>query len=104
LNLLTRDRAPEELLHYCNEHGVKIVAYQPLQNVVFFKGLAHPEIEEIAKKYGVSIQQIGLNWLVKHKGVLTIPKAINPEHINENLQSLAFEIAVADLLVLDGLA
>jgi diketogulonate reductase-like aldo/keto reductase len=104
MNLLTRVQATQELLDYCKQQCIKVVAYQPLQNPFFFIGLKDPVIEEIAAKYGKSIQQIALNWLIKHQGVIAIPKAIKKEHIDANLQSLDFAISSSDLERLDHLA
>lgn len=37
-----------------------------------------------------------MNWIVKEKGIKTIIKSTNIERINENLESLDFEMESAD--------
>ena len=102
-NLIDRTQAAPELLNFCKKNNIIVVAYRPLQNKLYFDGLNHPLIVEIAQKYNKSVSQIGLNWLVKHKQVIAIPKAVEKKHIDENLASLDFEISTEDLNSLDAL-
>jgi diketogulonate reductase-like aldo/keto reductase len=104
MNILNRGKSPEELVNYCNNNNIKVVAYFPLQNKTFFDGLKHPLLTEVANKYQRSVSQIALNWLVKHKHVIAIPKASNLKHIDENFSSLDFELSRDDYILLDTLA
>lgn len=92
LNLVDRERAPDSLLSFCNQNNIKVVAYQPLRNQVFFEKYDSERLQEIASKYNKTIAQISLNWLVNEKGVLVIPKATQRQHIEENMQSLDFKL------------
>lgn len=104
MNVLNRTRSPEELVSLCKDYGIKVVAYFPLQNKTFFDGLVNPLLTEISSRYKKTITQIAINWLVKHKEVIAIPKASEIEHIDENIASLDFEISAEDLKLLDSLA
>ncbi len=103
LNIIDRKRAPQDLLDYCESQNIAVVSYQPLQNPVYFNGLDNEAIIALAKKYNKTVQQIGLNWLIKHKKTIAIPKATMVEHIDSNFESLNFEISAEDLKFLDSL-
>jgi len=40
-------------------------------------------VAKIAKKYGVSVPQLGIRYVLQ-LGLLPLPKAVNPEHMKEN--------------------
>jgi len=103
MNPLDREKSPEELLEYCEEFNIKVVAYVPLNNPNFFKGLNESRLENIAKKYNKSVQSISLNWLINHKKVLAIPKATTREHIEDNYHSIEYKIEEGDLKAIDNL-
>lgn len=102
LNLVDRERAPESLLSFCKQNNVKVVAYQPLRNQVFFEKYDSEGLRKIANKYNRTVEQIALNWLVNEKGVLVIPKAIQKKHIEDNIKSLEFKLSEEDVKFLDG--
>jgi diketogulonate reductase-like aldo/keto reductase len=102
-NLFDRVKAPQSLLDYCEQQQIKVVAYQPLRNNVFFSGIEHPVIAEIAKAHQKTEAQVALNWLVKVKQTLVIPKAMQKEHIDENLGSLDFTLSPAEIEKLNNL-
>lgn len=76
------------------------VAYQPLRRNRTAK-MNYPILIELAKKYGKSQNQIILNWIIKHKGIKVLCKCTNIVHINENLQSLNFDMEQVDYTRLD---
>ena len=50
----------------------------------------------MAQKYGKTPYQIALNWLLSQPYVITIPKTSKPEHLDENLGALGWELDVQD--------
>ena len=71
----------EDLLPYCQREGITLIAYTPLDE----GSLATNELlQQVGKRYGKTVAQIALNWLICKERVITIPKAINLKHLKEN--------------------
>ena len=58
---------------------------------------------KIVSKYNATPNQVALNWLLKKEGVMALLKSSNRAHINENLDSMAFELSLEDCQVIDSL-
>lgn len=82
----------------CAEHDIVVEAYSPFAHGLIVN---HPELEDIASRYGVSAPQLCIRYLLD-KGAVVPPKATSAEHIRQNAQ-LDFEISDADLATLDSL-
>jgi 2,5-diketo-D-gluconate reductase B len=80
-NVLYKDEVDEVFKDYCQQHGIQIVAYQPVKRQAV---LDNQIIRDIAEAHKVTPAQIALAWLIA-QGALPIPKAINQQHIAENL-------------------
>lgn len=76
------------------------VAYQPLRRNRSAK-MNYSILVELAKKYDKTHNQIILNWIIKHKGIKILCKCTDIPHIDENLQSLDFDMELADYAKLD---
>ncbi len=97
-------REPEkELLPYCQKKGVMLVAYTPLEKGAFLtlKDERGELLDELAKNYGKTRNQVALNWLVYRKNVIAIPKASDPEHLKENADAAGWKLGAADIKKLD---
>ncbi|MBD3238586.1 MAG: aldo/keto reductase [Candidatus Moranbacteria bacterium] len=87
------------LKKFMDEHGMLLTAYSPTaQGEDFGIDL----IQDLAKKYRKTNSQIVLNWILS-KDAVAIPRSKNPEHIEENLKALEFEMQESDLKKIDGL-
>lgn len=86
------DRFVEQgILPTSRELGSHFIAYSPLDKGRTTDGEAAAKLlNVISKHYSRSPAQIALNWLVKHRDVLAIPKSINFEHIRANSTALDF--------------
>jgi diketogulonate reductase-like aldo/keto reductase len=102
-NLIERSVATEQLLRFCREEGIAVVAYRPLERRLLADRLREPLLAELAGKYGKTPAQIALAWLIMQEAVLPIPKASQRGHIDENLGSLQVAIQPEDLVRLDRL-
>lgn len=80
------DRAIEtDVLPYAQEHGITIIAYSPFAHGELFSHItARERVEKIAETYGRSFAQATLNWLIAKDAVITIPKAIQLDHVRED--------------------
>ena len=98
------DRGVEySLLPYCAEQRIALVAYSPFGH----SGFPSPGsrggrvLAAIARQQGRTARQVVLNFLTRHPGVFTIPKASRKEHVRENSQSLDWELSGEDLRAID---
>lgn len=76
------------------------VAYQPLRRNRTAK-MNYPILIELTKKYGKTQNQIILNWMLKHKNLRIICKCTDLKHIDENLDSIKFDMDKSDYIKLD---
>ena len=79
-----------DLLPWCQERGVAVMAYSPLGQAG--KLLRSTALKEVAEKYRVSPAQAALAWCLRQP-VLAIPKAGSVSHVEENagVEELALE-------------
>ena len=82
---------------YCREHNITVISYCPLNRGEHFKNKEISSlISNIANKYGKTISQIFLNWIVSHDGVIAIPFSNNTEHIKQNAEASDFVLDEVD--------
>jgi pyridoxine 4-dehydrogenase len=87
------DRDSEEVLDYCERHGIGFIPWFPLAA----GNLARPGsvLDEIATKHGVGPGQIALAWVLKRSPImLPIPGTSKVKHLEEN-------VAAADIVLSD---
>ena len=89
---------PFELIDYAKSNGMLVEAYSPIAHG---KILDNEEVGAIAAKYGVSIPQLCIRYVLQ-LGLLALPKTANPEHMKTNAD-VDFEITDADMDVLKSL-
>jgi len=72
-------RSPEwDLLPWCRERGIAIMAYTPLGQ----GSLLHDRtLAEIARRRNATPAQVALAWLLRQEGMIVIPKAARLEHV-----------------------
>ena len=95
-SLWYKNDLPEAMRSYCEKNKITVVAFKPLERC---KKLADgiPDIlRDMAEKYKRSVHQIALNWIVRQKNIITIPKALNPDHIKSNVEAAEFSLADDD--------
>jgi len=75
-----------ELVKWAKDNNILLEAYSPLggKNQVK-KSLNVPEVKEVAKDLGITPAQVLISWAVQ-RGVIVLPKSVNPPRIEENLQ------------------
>ncbi|WP_421360924.1 aldo/keto reductase [Agrobacterium rosae] len=93
-------RGPEfELLPWCQNHGVPLMAYSPIQQGQLLK---NHELIRIAKAYQATPAQVALAFLLDRDGVMAIPKSANPERVTENRGATDLDISDDDWAALDA--
>lgn len=86
---------PLELIKFCQENDIVIEAYSPIAHGEI---LHQPEIKAIADKYGVSVPQLCIRYVLQ-LGAIALPKTANPSHM-ENNSKVDFEITAEDMEIL----
>lgn len=81
---------------YCKEHNILVEAYSPFATGRIFKST---ELQEIAKKYNVSVARLALRWCLA-RNTLPLPKSTHQDRIIDNL-NLDFDISEEDLNLID---
>jgi diketogulonate reductase-like aldo/keto reductase len=92
-------RGPEwDLLPWCRERNIAIMAYTPLGQ----GSLLHDRtLGEVARRRNATPAQIALAWLLRQQGMIVIPKAARLEHVRDNRGALEVALAEEDLSALD---
>ncbi len=84
-----------EAKKYMDELDCRIMSWGPLaegRNNFF----TNPVLESIGRKYGKSVAQVALRWLVQ-RGVIIIPKSVHVERMRQNLDILDFTLSNDDM-------
>jgi len=88
------------LLPWCRERGMPVMAYSPLgSNSRRLR--THQGLQAIAARRGVSPARIALAWLLRQPGVVVIPKASSEAHVRDNHAALSLELTAGELAQLD---
>jgi diketogulonate reductase-like aldo/keto reductase len=95
---LGRRGIERDLLPWCAERHMPIMAYSPIEQGRMLK---RTELKEIAARRGAAPAQVALAWVLRHDGVLAIPKMGSVEHVQENCGALELSLTSDDLAELD---
>lgn len=87
------------LLRYCNEHGIRVEAWSPIQ-----KGGVNniSLLQQLGRKYGKTPVQITLRWDLQ-KGIVTIPKSVKKDRIYSNADIFDFALTENEIRQIDSL-
>lgn len=86
----------DETTAFCAEHQILVEGYSPLATGSL---LDNPEIATVAARYGRSVAQVSIRYLLQHD-VLPLPKSTTPARITQNAD-VDFEISPEDMQALD---
>ena len=101
----------DELLQYCNKHGIVFTAFAPLGSGdrparVRNEGdpvlLDDPVVKSIAGTRGVTPAQVLLAWAVQ-RGTSAIPKSANPVRIAQNFAAASLELGSDEMAAIAGI-
>jgi diketogulonate reductase-like aldo/keto reductase len=87
-----------DLLPWCREHGLPVMAYSPIHQG---KLIRDKRLKLVASRRGATPAQIALAWLLSQDGVVAIPKAVDLAHVRENRQALDLDLDQEDLAVIE---
>jgi diketogulonate reductase-like aldo/keto reductase len=99
------DRTIEgDLLSYCQDSRITVIAHSPLASSLRALRARDPEdvLGQLARTDSRSAAQIALNWCLAKQGVVAIPKSNSADHIRENCGAGDFELSDQELRLLDA--
>ncbi len=92
-----------DLLPWCRQQGMPLMAYSPLESSGRDQAalLGNPGLRAVADAHGVTAAQIALAWVLNQDGVIAIPKAVDPVHLRANRAAADIRLSAEDLAALD---
>ncbi len=85
-----------DMLPFCEENHVLVIAYNPLAGGILAKSESLPILPILATKYNRTCAQISIRWIVQHKNLVTIPSTSRLDHLLEIREVLDFELEPSD--------
>jgi diketogulonate reductase-like aldo/keto reductase len=89
----------EAATRYCTEKDIRVQAWSPLGRGAM---LDNPILTKYAEKYGKSVAQISLRFLVQ-KGIIPLVKSSSMERMKQNEDIFDFEITPEDMSILNNM-
>lgn len=95
---LTR-RGPEfDLMPWCDQHLIPLMAYSPIEQG---RLLGNRVLAEIATECGVTPAAVALAWTMRNGNVIAIPKSSNLHHVRDNRKAADLRLSGEQLARLD---
>lgn len=92
-------RGPEyDLLPWCADHELPVMAYSPIEQG---RILGDATLGEVAAGHGISPAAAALAWVLRRDSLCTVSKASSPQHVRDNATALDAELTREDLDALD---
>jgi diketogulonate reductase-like aldo/keto reductase len=95
---LTRRGIEYDLMLWCHEHRIPIMAYSPIEQGRLLNNRA---LKTIAARHQATPATVALAWVLRQEGVIAIPKASSEAHVRENCAALNLRLTDQDLADLD---
>ncbi len=75
----------DDLLPFCQQHGVTVIAYSPLSRGManLNEGLGSETLQAVAKAEGRTPAQVAINWCISKANVVAIPRASTIAHVED---------------------
>jgi diketogulonate reductase-like aldo/keto reductase len=79
----------DKVLAACRRHGLIVTCHVPLARG---RLLDDPVIGDIASTHGRSAAQVALRWLIQQPQIAVVPRGLEPEEIEEDIDLFDFEL------------
>lgn len=89
-----------DLLPWCAARAMPVMAYSPVGQGGQL--LRAPALQAVARRHAVTPAQVALAWALRHPGVIAIPKAGTPAHVQENAAAADLRLTPDDLSTIDA--
>jgi aryl-alcohol dehydrogenase-like predicted oxidoreductase len=94
------DRGSEDVLDYCEKHGIGFIPWYPLAAGRLAK--SGSILDAVAKAHGATPSQIALAWVLKRSPVmLPIPGTSKVAHLEENVAAVNIQLSDEEFDALD---
>jgi diketogulonate reductase-like aldo/keto reductase len=87
------------LLPWCQQRGIPIMAYSPIEQG---RLLNNQTLKAIAGERGVTAAQVAIAWLLHQDNVIVIPKSSRIDHVEQNYAALNLKLSADELASLDA--
>ncbi|MFQ6028813.1 MAG: aldo/keto reductase [Dehalococcoidia bacterium] len=116
---LKRRRIEADLIPYCQQNNITVIAYTPLADGSLTKASAPPggirraadrvlgrdrsaeAIQEVAEETGKTPAQVALNWCTSRPNVIAIPKSNSVDRTQENCGGSGWRLSEAQIRTLE---
>jgi diketogulonate reductase-like aldo/keto reductase len=96
---LTRRGIELNLLPWCRQRHIPIMAYSPIEQG---RLLNNQTLKAIAHARGVTTAQVAIAWLLHQENVVVIPKSSHIDHVKQNRAALDLALTAEELATLDA--
>jgi diketogulonate reductase-like aldo/keto reductase len=102
-NLLKRG-VEWDLLPWMHQQHMPLMAYSPLESTPAEQSglLRNAVLGKVAARHGVTPAQLAVAWLLHQPNLVVIPKAVQPQHVEQNRAAATIVLLDEDLRELDG--
>jgi len=97
---LTRRSIEWDLLPWCSQHSIPVMAYSPVEQA---RLLQDQRLKRLALEIGKSPAQIALAWVLSRNNMIAIPQSSNTLHVEENHGALECALTPEAMARLDEL-
>ncbi|WP_347277148.1 aldo/keto reductase [Coleofasciculus sp. FACHB-712] len=87
------------LLPWCRQQGIPIMAYSPIEQGRLLNNQA---LKAIAQEREVTAAQVAIAWLLHQENVIVIPKSSRIDHVEQNYAALNLKLSADELATLDA--
>jgi diketogulonate reductase-like aldo/keto reductase len=98
---LNHRNVERDLVPWCKQHNVPIMAYSPLggdHNLV----VADHTLAQIGTSHNCSASAVAIAWVMRGGNIIAIPESGSPAHAKENAAALSISLTPQELQTLDA--
>lgn len=105
---LKRRQIERDLIPYCVDNSITVIAYTPLADGSlsaksrFRAGKGELTLEQVAKEVDKTPAQVALNWCLSRPNVIVIPKSNSVERTTENCEASGWSLSSDQVQSLDA--
>src|SRR5258708_3149954 len=90
-----------DLLPWCEQHGMPVMAYSPLGGSGASL-LRDPTLARIGAAHSCSAAAVALAWAIRNGNIIAIPESRSAEHVQDNAVALSLILTPDELHTLDA--
>jgi diketogulonate reductase-like aldo/keto reductase len=90
-----------DLLPWCEQHGMPVMAYSPLGGASASL-LRDPTLARVGAAHSCSAAAVALAWTIRNSNVIAIPESGSAAHVRENAVALSLTLTSDELHTLDA--